>query len=436
MSLPFRAPPHPPASCDHTTVFAEVVALPPKAPDSSRLGARFQLSEEVPLRIGRSSRCRVPVDTHAGHDLLVGLRDGVPKVWADRFGAIACSLSGRTLDLDISYELVDGDHLVFPTGLVLALRERPLVVARHPGLESTLAERPDDAEALAVFSDFLKEHGDPLADWLTNEDRRVESEQFKVLGPLCASAHSQALQVTFSDAGLVTSARLARHAIVGAPGLFWHLEQLGTLAVMRTLTSLGLDYVVGTAAKHVLAPLGVHDWPKEPGTALVMEAVLEVLGRSGFAGTLQQLSFGVGAASVSVSEAALTRAKQRLPRWSDAPLVEYPQSATLEQLAVPDGVLVYPSRMGGTVRLGSDTWLGSSTQCQVIVRGQHVPAVLCRIVRRDEGWVLTEDQTAATMRVNGKLVTSRLVLRVGDLLEPMPGLVLRFQVTLIDASRR
>ncbi len=409
--------------------------MPPNAPDSNRLGARFQLSEAAPLRIGRSSRCRLQVDVPAGHDVLVGLLRSEPKVWADRPGAVPCSLSGRPLDLDISYALVDGDHLVFPTGLVLALRERPLVVARHAGLEATLAQRPFDGEALAVFGDFLKEQGDPLAEWLASEHRLVEAERFRMFGPLSESARTQAVQPVFSDAGLVTSLRLARHAIVGAPGLFWHLEQLGKLAVLRTLTALDIDYVVGTAAKHVLAPRGVNDWPKEPGAVLVMEAMLEQLGRSTFAATLQRLSFGVGVAAAPVSETAFARAKVSLPRWSGAPLVEYPESATLDLVSVPDGVFVYSSRVGGSVRLGSDTWLGSAPQCQIIVRGQLVPGLLCRIVRRDEGWVLTDDETAATVRVNGQ-VAGRTVLRVGDLLEPMPGLVLRFQVTLVDSARR
>lgn len=409
--------------------------MPPQAPESNRLGARFQLSEEAPLRIGRSSRCRLQVDVPSGHDVLVGLLRGEPKVWGDRPGTVPCSLSGRPLDMDISYDLVDGDHLGFSTGLVLALRERPLVVARHAGLESTLARQPDDADALAVFGDFLKEHGDPLAEWLTSEHRLVEAERFMMLGPLAESARTQAVQPVFSAAGLVTSVRLARHAIVGAPGLFWHLEQLGKLAVARTLTSLDIDYVVGTAAKYVLAPRGVGDWPKEPGPVLVMETMLESIGRSVFAATLTHLSFGVGATGVPVGEAALSRAKAQLPRWSQTALVEYPESATLELVSAPDGVLVYPSRVGGSVRLGSDTWLGSAPQCQIIVRGQMVPGLLCRIVRRDEGFVLTDDETAATVRVNGK-VAGRTVLRVGDLLEPMPGLVLRFQVTLVDSARR
>lgn len=414
-------------------MFAEVVAVPPQAPESNRLGARFQLSEAAPLRIGRSSRCRLQVDVASGHDVMVGLLRGAPKVWPDRSGAVPCSLSGRPLDMDISYELVDGDHLVFSTGLVLALRDRPLVVARHAGLEATLARRPDDAEALAVFGDFLKEHGDPLAEWLASDRRLVEAERFRVLGPLSESARTQAVQAVFSDAGLVTSVRLARHAIVGAPGLFWHLEQVAKLGLLRTMTSLDVDYVVGTAAKHVLAPRGA-EWPKEPGAGLVMETMLELVGGSVFAATLTHLSFGVGATPVTVGEAALSRAKERLPKWSQTPLVEYPESATLELVSVPDGVLVHPSRVG-SVRLGADTWLGSAPQCQVIVRGPLVPGLLCRIVRRDEGWVLTDDQTAATVRVNGK-VAGRTVLRVGDLLEPMPGLVLRFRVTLVDSARR
>lgn len=411
-------------------MFAEVVAVPPDAPEAMRPGARFQLTEETPLRVGRSSRCRLQVNVLQGADLLVGLLRGAPMAWTEKGLPVACSLNGEVLDLDISHALSDGDHLVFSTGLVLALRDRPLATARHEGLEAALAERPDDADTLAVYVDFLKEHGDPLGDWLASDRRQVEAERFRVLGPLSESARTQALQPVFSAAGLLTSVRLARHAIVGAPGLFWTLAQLGALPVARTLSSLTIDYVVGTPAKHVLAPRGTPGWPKEPSPELVVPAVVELLGGAVFARTLTQLSLGLAVNDLALPDGVAARARERLPglRWSG--FVERTRSASLELVSCPEGVAVYP---GFRMRLAADTRLGSATASQVIVRGPKVPDQLCRIVRRDEGWVVFDEYAAergaSLLRVNGR-ATPRATLEVGDLIEPLPGLVLRFAVTL------
>ncbi|MBL8920074.1 MAG: hypothetical protein JNJ54_14510 [Myxococcaceae bacterium] len=415
-----------PDPCHHSPVFAEVVALPPDAPDAMRPGARFQLTEEAPLRVGRSSRCRLQVDVLQGADLLIGRLRGEPKAWTEKGLPVACSLNGQTLDLALSYALADGDHLVFSTGLVLAVRERPLQTARHEGLEAALAVRPDDAATLAVYMDFLKEHGDPLGDWLASDRRSVEAERFKVLGPLSESARTQAVQPSFSAAGLLTSVRVARHAVVGAPGLFWHLAQLGTLPVARTLSSLTIDYVVGTPAKRVLAPRGTPGWPKEPPPELVVPAVVELVGEAAFANTLEHLSLGLAVNDLELPKAVAARARERLPRLEWSGFVERTRSACLELVSCPEGVSVYP---GFRMRLAADTRLGAATASQVIVRGPKVPEQLCRIVRRDEGWVVFDDLGVALLRVNGR-ATPRATLEVGDLIEPLPGLVLRFAVTL------
>lgn len=417
-------------------MFAEVVALPPQAPESMRLGARFQLTEEAPLRVGRSSRCRLQVDATLGMDLLVGLLRGQPRAWTERGLPVPVSLSGRVLDLEISYDLSDGDHLVFSNGLVLALRERGVAVARHEGLEARLSEAPDDAASLAVYVDFLKERGDPLGDWLTSERRQVEDERFKVLGSLSESARTQAVQPVFSTSGLLTSVRLARHAVVGTPGLFWHLTQLGSLGVARSLSSLVIDYVVGTPAKHVLPPRGATGWPAEPPPSLVVGAVLDALGDACFARTLRHLSLGVAVKDLDVPEGALAAARARLPTLAGG-LLELTRSASLEVVSLPEGVVVYPSaRSGLMLRLAADTRLGAATGCQILVRGPKIPDLLCRVVRRDEGWVVFDERApesgASTLRINGR-VAARGTLEVGDVFEPVPGLVLRFLVTLDDA---
>jgi hypothetical protein len=408
------------------SMFAELVALPPGAPDTMRVGAKFTLREDAPLRVGRSSRSRLQIDVPAGQDLLLGIRHGAPHAWTEFGLPIPCSLSGRTLDMEVSYPLVDGDHLVFSTGLVLALREQPLVVARDDRLEQALADAPGDAQALAVYLDFLEERGDPLRRWLSSAHRDVEDERFFVLGPLSESARTQALQATFDARGFLSHVTVARHALVGTPGLFWHLELLGALPVARILEHLTIELVVGTAAKRVVAPRGVLAWPQPPGADLIVTHALEVLARAGFAKTLRTLSFGVGTVDVALP----TPSTGAFPRLEAAALVAPPTKAELTLVSEPVDGLLAPATVGWTFALTSEVRLGTSPTAQLKLRDAAQPSLVCRFVRRDEGWLVLADATDAEtlrtkLRVNGR-ETTRWVLQPGDEVEPLPGLVFRF----------
>lgn len=420
-------------------MFAELVALPVDPAGELRVGARFQLREETPVTIGRSTRCRLRVDAPSGQNVCLGVVGGVPTLWSEEGVPIPCSLAGRPVERELVYPLRDGAHLSFPSGLVLALREKPLVSARHTGLEATLATRPDDPAAVAVYLDFLKEHGDPLGEWLMNERRGVEAERLHVLGPLGESARSLAVHCTWSAAGLLQWVSLARHAVVGEPGLFWHLAQLGTLPVARTLSSLTIDYVIGSPAKAVVAPQGVVDWPTPPPLEHVVPAALRALATASFAPVLRHLSLGVAAQELT-SPNLLQLARAHLPALVDDSLFETSRRATLEVVSMPDGLVVFPHTVGALVRLSGDARIGAGSRCQVLLRGPRAPELACRVVRRDEGWVVLADEQAtetgtSLVKVNGRAV-SHAVLRVDDLLEPLPGLVFRFRLTLDDAAAR
>ncbi|MDX2009305.1 MAG: hypothetical protein SFW67_03895 [Myxococcaceae bacterium] len=407
-------------------MFAEVVAVPPEAPDTMRPGARFTLREGAPLRVGRSSRCRLQVEVPAGQDLLVGIRHGSPHAWTEAGLPLPVSLSGRTIDMEVSYPLVDGDHLVFSTGLVLALREQPLVVARDEHLELALADAPDDPQALAVYLDFLEERGDPMRRWLTSEHRGVEAERFFMLGPLSESARTQAVQTTFDARGFLSHVTVARHGLVGTPGLYWHLDLLGRLPVARLLEHLTIELVVGTAAKSIVAPRGTPGWPKTPPADLVVARALEAVARAGFAKTLRTLSFGVGTVDVALPRVP----RGAFPRLRDGSLVTSPMRAQLTLVSEPVEGLLAPASVGWTFALTSEVRVGSDERAHLRVRDTAAPALACRFVRREEGWlVLAEASDAEThhprLRVNGR-ETTRRVLSAGDEVEPVPGLVLRF----------
>jgi hypothetical protein len=409
-------------------MFAEVVALPPLASDTMRVGARFTLREETPLRVGRSTRSRLQVDVPAGQDLLLGIRHGAPHAWTEGGLPIPCSLSGRTVDQDIAYALVDGDHLVFATGLVLAVREQPRVVARDERLELGLVDAPDDASALAVYLDFLEERGDPLHRWLTSAHRDVEAERFFVLGPLSESARTQALQPTFDGRGFLSEVTLSRHALVGPPGLFWHLELLATLPVARLLQHLTIELVVGTPATSILAPRGVSAWPKAPGPDVVITHALQRLSQAGFAKPLRTLSFGVGAVESPLpSPTTWTTA---FPRLSERPFVSTPTRAQVTVVSVPEAGLLAPASPGSTFTLSREFHVGSDRSVQLQLRNDTLPRFLCRFVKRAEGWLVLSDAVdgeakTSSLRVNGRPLR-RAVLKSGDEVEPLPGLVLRF----------
>jgi len=127
-------------------------------------------------------------------------------------------------------------------------------------------------------------------------------------------------------------------------------------------------------------------------------------------------------------------AREHLP----ALLFETSRRATLEVVSMPDGLVVFPHAVGSLVRLSGDARIGAGSHCQVLLRGLRAPELVCRVVRRDEGWVVLADEQAtetgtSLVKVNGKAV-SHAVLRVDDLLEPLPGLVFRFRVTQDDAD--
>ncbi len=408
-------------------MFAEVVATPPLGGEGLRRLARFQLKEDTALRVGRSARSRLQVDAVAGKDVCLGLVDGLPQLWVDGGEPVRCSLNGQGLLADARHPLQDGDHLVFSSGLVLAFKVGPSRVARHPGLEATLLERPDDLDARSVYRDFLEEQGDPLAAWLTPQRRQVEAERLRWLGPLSGSERTLAVHATFSDAGLVTAVHLARHGIVGVPGLFWHLEQLSQLSVARLLTSLTIDYVVGTVAKEVLPPPSApRGWPTSPDAELVIGQALEVLRGALFAGSLREVTFGEASTPLDLSKAERRRDALAFPRLARRSLVSTTSQAALHLLSVPPELAVFNQAPGSALRLALDTRIGAASGCQVLLVGPRAPALACRVVRRDEGWVVFAEPQAAetgqsTVKVNGTVVT-RAVLRAGDELEPLAGL--------------
>lgn len=414
-------------------VFAEVIAVPHHSPDhvaASRRGARFQLSTQTPLRIGRSSRSRLQVAAPLGRDVLLSLDDrGEATLTPEGPAIVECAINGWPVDGDRTHALGDGDHLSFPSGLVLVIRSSSPTQARHLGLEAALAEAPDDADTLSVYLDHLEGHGDPLAQWLRSDRRAVEREQLKVLGALGSSARTLAVVPHFSKRGLLRRVDLARPAIVGPPGLFWHLEQLAALPVARALTALSIHYVEGAPARSVLAPPGAIGWPTSVSLEDIVPPTLELLRAAPFAATLEHLSFGTTASQVELPGRLVEAIAKTLPRWSQRPLVQHVRRASLEVLELPVSWSVFGLMPGHRLRLTAETRIGADERAHVLLTGPMAPSHACRIVRRPEGYVVhAEARPVAPTRLNGAS-TTHAVLRHDDVLEPVPGFALRVSLS-------
>ncbi|MCC6336498.1 MAG: hypothetical protein IT380_21235 [Myxococcales bacterium] len=399
-------------------MFLEVTAVP-DADSPARLGERFTPRPGAPLRLGPGRQARIRLRGQGG-DLVVAA-EGAGLVLRVPSSSVCASLGGAVLTEGSELALRDGDTLYLHPGLALCVRERPLVRAREHHLEARLGA-VDDEVAWEVYADFLEEAGDPLASWLRTGGAADEAQRRRQLGPLADAVRGGLVEVSFNPRGLLASAHLTRPAVVGAPGLGWHLSQLATLPVARFLRELGVALFAGAA------PARVDD-----DTAAT--AVLERVAGADFAPALRRLGLGFVQEERAWprARAAFERLRGRASRLEHGfeGVVRTQGKATL--VLVSHGALV--TALHARVALNpSRTDVGGAAGCLVRLVGD-VPAVVCTLHRlTDGGWVVYDERAdpfsrnrdALTLKVNGVAV-SRAPLSPGDTLEPLPGLTFRFE---------
>lgn len=401
----------------------EVTAVP-QEDSPARLGERFTPRAGAPLRIGPGREARLRVKG-LGADLeLASAEEGlVLRVPAS---AVRASLGGVELQGGSEHRLAPGDTLYVHPGLALTVREGPSTSAREPHLEARLHEAGDDDDATwAVYADFLEERGDPLAAWIRHGAQADEATRRRQLGALADAARGGVLEVRFGPRGFLASAHFTRQAVVGAPGLAWHLAQLGALPVARFLRELGLALFAGAA------PARVDD---EQDSDVLAAATLDTVARADFAPSLRRLGLGFvkEPRPWPRAEDAFERLRKRAPRLDPdfGQLIRTGGRARLVLVAQPPGV----SLVSGDVALNPGrTDVGVAPTCLVRLVGD-APPVACALHRMTDGqWVawderadpFSRNEDVRTLRVNGAAV-GRAVLAPGDLVEPVPGLVLRF----------
>lgn len=409
-------------------MFVEVIAVPPSG-SPARLGERLQLREGLALRIGPSRDARIRLHG-LGNDLELehtGERLAAARtVLRARPPTIRASLNGRELPAGVDVPLVHGDVLYVHPGLVLAVRERPPAEARDAGLEHRIHAMADEG-AWGVYRDFLEEHGDELSEWMRRFPETNEVERRRQLGALAESVRGSMLEVRWLPEGFLFSATLARQAVVGTPGLTWHLRQLAHLPVARFLRSLSVAVFAGAAPSRV-------DELDDPDQ--LAELVLDEVRAGEYAPGLQHVSLGF----VSLQRewpratAAWARLQAVAPRLVEpfSDVIRMGGRAMLHLAARPPGVDVVSSDI---VLNPGRTDVGSSPSCLVRLVG-NVAAIACTLHRMTDGQWVVRDETADpfsrhaerhTLRVNG-VPTTRATLQPGDLVEPVPGLQFRFSM--------
>lgn len=332
------------------------------------------------------------------------------------------------------HPLAEGDCLYVDPGLALEVRARPPTEAREPKLEATLALRDDEGGWL-VYRDFLEERGDPhlLSDWLRGFPSADAAARRAKLGPLADATQAGLVEVQWAPSGLLETVVLSRQALAGVPGAWWLVEQLGRLPVARFLRALQLGLFAGAASA------------LEPGAQADDEAarLLEALASAPFASALRTLSLGF----VSLPHQwprcgeALARLRALAPalRGELADVIHPGGQASVHVLHLPpalevvsvDVVLNPAHRRGHGAQLsGASDWRRAPRSLHLSPAERRSVGRLRRGRRplRQAGRVDTVARSDRyALHVNG-LRTLRCGLAPGDVVEPIKGLSLRFEV--------
>lgn len=391
-------------------MLVEVVAIP-LAASPIRIGARFTLKEGVPLRIGPSAQARIRLSSSPqAKDLIV--EPGLLRVEG---APMAASLNGVTIERDARLEVGQGDHL-FIDGLVIRFGQRP-IDPRDAGLEKAIANEPNSDAAWSVYADFLLEQNQTVP-------------RARDLGPLADAHRSAALTTEWNTHGTLKRAQLLRAAIIGSPGLFWHLEQLAKLRSARFLEQLDIDYFVGTAPAHVDRPHAYIDQ--------TLSEALTLLSTAGFAASLRSLSLGHVANSplLDLTRQTFERYRSQWPNLQGdfRTLVHDGVRARLELLTTPQEVSVIGLCVGDTWQVPPHSTLGSASSAQLRILGANIAGEIAVILRsREGGWSIAaigvddmSSRASSSLKLNGTAAT-RAVLHANDLIEVVPGLTFRFK---------
>ncbi len=299
-------------------------------------------------------------------------------------------------------QLNHGDCFELPWGVVFRLLLREPVEARDEAMERALFDT-DDPRQWSVYGDWLQERGDPLGARLSSP--RPEDDP-RWLGPLAGDAGRGELQVRWA-CGLPREVVL-RCLTPHRAEVPWE-QRLATLQRQREfrfVRSLELD---------------LGSFFREPLDQRVVSRALVLLD-----GSLPALErFVIGPASLRAGASDLTallRDTRRLhPRLVlEEPLVRPWQRATLTLEALAPGLT-------STLQLGTPVELGAHASFNEAQFQTPGPLGGFSLRPENDRWFFEAlDWRTRVLRLNGR-DCARAQLRDADLIEPAPGLALRFR---------
>ncbi|MGV3622741.1 MAG: hypothetical protein ACO1OB_18120 [Archangium sp.] len=397
-------------------MIAQVIGVPTSG-STARIGERFRLREGQPLRIGTASDARIRITAPTTTELRILHAPSGTGIELESSG-VRVSIGGVNVAPGSSAVVHEGDCLFIDESLVLQfLAEAPKPPPRNLELERNIAGQDDGSDAWRVYLDFLEENADPLLTWIRSE--HVPEEKLRRLGGLGEAFVAGEVLPTFNSYGFITSVRILRSAL-GRPGrLAWLIGQTGRLPGARLLSSLHAELFSGGTVNDVEAVSALNALSTCDFVTSLREVSLGFVGAGGaWPQTdeawlqLQRVAPHLQGSWATVVSAGL-RARLKLEAW------------TPTASAAWSDVVLNPQR----------TEVGGGAECLARLIGD-VPKLACSLHRTVEGeWVVHDERADPfragggryALRVNG-VPTARAVLKPGDVVEPVEGVRLRFEL--------
>jgi hypothetical protein len=393
------------------TVTLTVAGAP--VPFEKRVGARFSLRTGQPLTIGPSRDARLATGPGPGPNAQISLNGGFATVQP---GGRDLYMSLNGVRLVGPERLDDGDTVYVEPGWALRVNS---VGPQGPldALESQLSL--DDDQGWPVYLDRLLEQGLHLGQWLLAPTPGTRQRAMGLLAELHARG---TLMVTWHARGLLSSVRVLPEAWHRPPGLAWSWAAIKAEPTARFLQEAAAPIARGQ-------PSAELDQELAQTLAVIAELPAVSLLRRLRLGSLQR------SGPLPNAEEAFERLRGKAPQlampWSEVVPVGPGGRLVLE--SCPDGLTVAHCDVNAErPLLGGRSLIGSHPKASVRVLGAGVAELLCTVTESAGQWVVAAgadalSSTYAPIRVND-VATTNWHLLPGDVVEPLPGLRLRFGI--------
>lgn len=318
--------------------------------------------------------------------------------------------------------LTRGDVVGF--GLT-SLRFMCEVPEENEPLRQAVLAAPDDPSPIAVWADWLQEHGDPLGERLANALRGGRIDHQPWLGPSWDVFLSGQLELEWRH-GLLRRATLRAVAGKETADVAGTVGALTGLRVAIALESLVVDLVRLTPPFHPAADPGIA----ARGVSIVANALQLELARRPVLPLLRTLSFGTAVDPPGFDVHPVPALLERYPHLGGQALLPLAKHVRLVVLDLASGTSI-TGVSDGQRELLDVTRLRAAPDRRVhletpprLAGATYNP---CYFARVGQGWTLFAGDLKGTLKVNGR-ADATWPLMAQDVIE-LPGAVrLRFEM--------